>query len=90
MAWSLPSPSPPSFQPVWYQDCGNPCIRRVTYDDNMDGDDEPYAFSFSTSNYGLEESRDDIMYELPTLRRGTRLGRVARRAIQSLRNALVN
>ena len=90
MAWTLPTPTAltPSFRPTWYQDCPNPTARRVVYDDGLDGDEEPFAFSFS--NYGLDEQTAATEPSTDEgLPRGARLGRVARRAIQGLRSTLM-
>lgn len=88
MAWTLPTPTKLTFQPAWYQECGNPTIRRVVYDDYEDEEEQSYSFAFA--NYGLEEQSDEqpaaaTDEQLP---RGARIGRVARRVVQGLRNTL--
>lgn len=83
MAWTLPNQ--PSFQPTWYQDCGNPCLRQVVYDDDELLDDD----MFYVANFGSDWSVPvDATEEQEVLPRGARIGRVARRAVQGIRNTL--
>ena len=85
MAWTLPNQ--PTFQPSWYQDCGNPTARRVVYDDlEMEDEEEFYISHFSDLyHYEVDSSSSTEQEVLP---RGARLGRAARRAFQGLRNTL--
>ncbi|CAB9508123.1 expressed unknown protein [Seminavis robusta] len=93
MAWTLPTSMKPSFQPTWYQDCGNPTVRQVVYeDDYLFGDEDSYEFAFR--NYGSDWSSDlegpgaDTELQPDHLPRGARISRAARRALSGIRNTL--
>ena len=87
MAWTLPNQ--PSFQPSWYQDCGNPTRRAVVYDD-MDDYDEFYVRGsvWAPSSSLVDTTESSILPEQEVLPRGARIGRAARRALKGLRNTL--
>jgi hypothetical protein len=91
MAWTLPAHVKPNFKPTWYQDCGNPTVRRVVYDDDLYADEDSYEFSFH--NYGNDwsinqDTSESSMPQQEAMPRGARIGRAARRAINGIRNTL--
>jgi hypothetical protein len=91
MAWTLPAHVKPNFQPTWYQDCGNPTVRRVVYEDDLYDYEDSYEFSFH--NYGSDWSshQDTSKSSVPqqeVMSRGARISRAARRAINGIRNTL--
>ena len=94
MVWTLPSHVKPNFQPTWYQDCGNPTVRRVVYEDDLyDDDNHNYSYEFTFHNYGSDwSSHQDTTQssesQPETLPRGARISRAARRAINGIRNTL--